>query len=241
MSACVPTNITYKKKKDGTKWLVIESWILLTSVLMNITCFHITSIYPCSHFPSQKVWHPVNMLNEFTIFCRFPHSLLFYLLSDRCFVSTATPSAEARAHVESISGRTSWHSYSLNPQSVNIVLVSEPLMYQSILYSVHKWKYHLCLTYSSHVNGTYVTVCKDFVRKVTFQFFSFSLWNNNSRLRQRLEAKSMQVTKQKICLYSYSANLLDMLQRVGSTWEDAQSRQYRHLLLEDQSTKFWNL
>lgn len=53
---------------------------------------------------------------------------------------------------------------------------------------------------------------KDFVQESDFSVFSFNLWNNNSRLTQRLEAKSMQSNKQKkICLYSSSAHLLDML------------------------------
>lgn len=128
------TLLIKKKNKNRYKTrfgpLVIVCWLLflwthtsLVFILHLSTCVVI--------FPSQKgiaSCKHIKWVHNF--FCRLPHSLLFYLLSDRCFVSAATlhllrPEPKLRASV----GDTSWHAYRLNPQSVNIVLVSEPLMY----------------------------------------------------------------------------------------------------------------
>lgn len=144
------TLLTKKKNryKIGFGPWVIVCWLLFLWTSL-VSILHLST--PVVIFPSQKGMASckhIKWVHSFVFFfCRFPHSLLFYLLSDWCFVSTATlhllrPEPMLRASV----GDTSWHSYSLNPQSVNIVLVSGPLMYQFMLYSVHKWKNHLCLT-----------------------------------------------------------------------------------------------
>lgn len=56
---------------------------------------------------------------------------------------------------------------------------------------------------------------KDFVQESDFSVFSFSPWNNNSRLRQGLEAKSMQSHKQKNMPLFLFIQSVRYVQRVG--------------------------